>query len=376
VVVSENQPHSVKTGNKKLNLLIIYMKQLKMGKELKGQRIGILTAGGDCPGINAAIRGVGKTAIVKYGMKLVGISDGFTGMINKEFRELTEQDLSGILTLGGTILGTSREKPFKSTGRGKNEISKPVLIKEHYEQMGLDCLVCIGGNGTLKTAYLLSQEGLNVVGIPKTIDNDVWGTDITFGFDSAVNIATEAIDRLHSTANSHKRIMIIELMGHNAGWIALYSGIAGGGDVILIPEIEFKEEKIADYLLHRVSGNKPYSIVVVAEGIKNPIKDSCSAAQSLSRRITEMTGLEARETVLGYLQRGGTPSPMDRVLATQYGAAAADMIAARDFGKMVALKNTRIVSVPLSEVAGKLKLVQPDDPLVIQAMNMGTSFGI
>ncbi len=347
-----------------------------MGKELRGQRIGILTAGGDCPGINAAIRGVGKTAIVKYGMKLVGISDGFTGMINKEFRELNEQDLSGILTLGGTILGTSREKPFKSTGKGKNEISKPVLIKEHYEQMGLDCLVCIGGNGTLKTAYLLSQEGLNVVGIPKTIDNDVWGTDITFGFDSAVNIATEAIDRLHSTANSHKRIMIIELMGHNAGWIALYSGIAGGGDVILIPEIEFKEEKIADYLLHRVSENKPYSIVVVAEGIKNPIKDSCSAAQSLSRRITEMTGLEARETVLGYLQRGGTPSPMDRVLATQYGAAAADMIAARDFGKMVALKNTRIVSVPLSEVAGKLKLVQPDDPLVIQAMNMGTSFGI
>jgi len=170
--------------------------------------------------------------------------------------------------------------------------------------------------------------------------------------------------------------MIIELMGHNAGWIALYSGIAGGGDVILIPEIEFKEEKIADYLLHRVSENKPYSIVVVAEGIKNPIKDSCSAAQSLSRRITELTGLEARETVLGYLQRGGTPSPMDRVLATQYGAAAADMIAARDFGKMVALKNTRIVSVPLSEVAGKLKLVQPDDPLVIQAMNMGTSFGI
>ena len=210
-----------------------------MGKITRGQRIGILTAGGDCPGINAAIRGVGKTAIVKYGMNLVGISDGFTGMINKEYRELTEADLSGILTLGGTILGTSREKPFKSNGKGKNEISKPVLIKEHYEQMGLDCLVCIGGNGTLKTAHLLSQEGLNVVGIPKTIDNDVWGTDLTFGFDSAVNIATEAIDRLHSTANSHKRIMIIEVMGHNAGWIALYSGIAGGGDVILIPEIQY-----------------------------------------------------------------------------------------------------------------------------------------
>jgi ATP-dependent phosphofructokinase / diphosphate-dependent phosphofructokinase len=347
-----------------------------MGKIVRGQRIGILTAGGDCPGINAAIRGVGKTAIVKYGMKLVGISDGFTGMIHKEYRELSEHELSGILTLGGTILGTSREKPFKSTGKGKNEISKPVLIKEHYEQMGLDCLVCIGGNGTLKTANLLSLEGLNVVGIPKTIDNDVWGTDLTFGFDSAVNIATEAIDRLHSTANSHKRIMIIEVMGHNAGWIALYSGIAGGGDVILIPEIQYNEDKIAEYLLHRVSENKPYSIVVVAEGIRNPVKDSCSTAQSLSRKIGELTGLEARETVLGYIQRGGTPSPMDRVLATRYGSAAADMIAERNFGKMVALRNNEIISVPLADVAGKLKLVESNDPLVIQAQSMGTSFGV
>ncbi len=346
-----------------------------MGKLTKGQRIGILTAGGDCPGINAAIRGVGKTAIVKYGMSVVGISDGFTGMINKEYRELSEQDLSGILTVGGTILGTSREKPFKSTGKGKNEIKKPVLIKEHYEQLGLDCLVCIGGNGTIKTAHLLAQEGLNVVGIPKTIDNDVWGTDQSFGFDSAVNIAVEAIDRLHSTANSHKRIMIIELMGHNAGWIALYSGIAGGGDVILIPEIEYDDVKVADYLVQRVNDNKPYSIVVVAEGIKNTVKDSCSAAQSLSKRIKELTGLETRETVLGYIQRGGTPSPMDRVLATRYGSAAADLIAERNFGKMVALKNTEIISIPLSDVSGKLKLVDPKDPLVIQAQKMGTNFG-
>jgi 6-phosphofructokinase 1 len=347
-----------------------------MGKLMKGQRIGILTAGGDCPGINAAIRGIGKTAIVKYGMTIVGISDGFTGMINKEYRELTEHDLSGILTVGGTILGTSREKPFKSSGKGKNEIKKPVLIKEHYDQLGLDCLVCIGGNGTIKTAHLLAQEGLNVIGIPKTIDNDVYGTDLTFGFDSAVNIATEAIDRLHSTANSHKRIMIIEVMGHNAGWIALYSGIAGGGDVILIPEIQYSDDKVAEYLLHRVNENKPYSIVVVAEGIKNPLKESCSAAQSLSKRINELTGLETRETVLGYIQRGGTPSPMDRVLATRYGSAAADLIAARDFGKMVALRNTEIVSVPLSEVSGKLKLVEPNDSLVLQAQKMGTSFGI
>jgi 6-phosphofructokinase 1 len=346
-----------------------------MAKLAAAQRIGILTAGGDCPGINAAIRGVGKTAIVKYGMKVIGISDGFTGMIHKEYRELSEKDLSGILTVGGTILGTSREKPFKSGSGKKNEISKPVLIKEHYEQMGLDCLVCIGGNGTLKTAYLLSQEGLNIIGIPKTIDNDVWGTDVTFGFDSAVNIATEAIDRLHSTANSHKRIMVIELMGHNAGWIALYSGIAGGGDVILIPEIQYSEDKIAEYLLQRVEGNKPYSIVVVAEGIRNPEKDR-SVAQYLSRKITELTGLETRETVLGYIQRGGSPSPMDRILATRYGTAAADMIAQRDFGKMVALKNELVQSVPLSEVSGKLKLVEPGNPLITYAQNMGTSFGI
>jgi len=345
-----------------------------MVKMHNNQRIGILTAGGDCPGINAAIRGVGKTAIVKYGMKVIGISDGFTGLITKEYTELSEHDLSGILTLGGTILGTSREKPFKSSGKNKTEIKKPLLIKEHYQQMGLDCLVCIGGNGTLKTAYLLSQEGLNIVGIPKTIDNDVWGTDITFGFDSAVNIATEAIDRLHSTANSHKRIMLIELMGHNAGWLALYSGMAGGGDVILIPEIPHDEDKIAEYLLHRVDENKPYSIVVVAEGIKTPGKDR-SPAQYLSKRISELTGLEARETVLGYIQRGGSPSPMDRVLATRYGTSAADMIARKDFGKMVALKNNEIVSVPLAEVAGKLKLVDPNNALVVKAKNMGTNFG-
>jgi 6-phosphofructokinase 1 len=345
-----------------------------MGKNKRPQRIGILTAGGDCPGINAAIRGVGKTAIVKYGMEVIGISDGFTGMINKEYHDLTEHDLSGILTLGGTILGTSREKPFKGNTKGKKELSKPVLIREHYEQMGLDCLVCIGGNGTLKTAYLLSQEGLNVVGIPKTIDNDVWGTDVTFGFDSAVNIAAEAIDRLHSTANSHKRIMVIELMGHNAGWLALYSGVAGGGDVILIPEIPYNEEKIKEYLVTRAEENKPYSIVVVAEGIKVPQGEK-SPGHFISRRINELTGLETRETVLGYIQRGGSPSPMDRILASRFGATAANMIADRDFGKMVAQRNCTINSVPLAEVAGKTRLVELDNPILKQASDMGTSFG-
>jgi 6-phosphofructokinase 1 len=344
------------------------------GKNSRPQKIGILTAGGDCPGINAAIRGVGKTAIVKYGMQVIGISDGYAGLIHKEYRELTESDLSGILTLGGTILGTSREKPFKGSGKKKDEIRKPMLIKEHYEQIGLDCLVCIGGNGTMKTANMLSEEGLNVVGIPKTIDNDIWGTDMTFGFDSAVNIATEAIDRLHSTANSHKRIMVIEIMGHNAGWLALYSGMAGGGDVILIPEIPHDEKVVMDYLKKRADNNKPYSIVVVAEGVAIPEGED-SPARYLTRRIQEVTGLETRETVLGYIQRGGSPSPMDRVLASRFGAAAANLIAKGEFGKMVAQRNGEISSVKLSEVGGKTKLVGKDDPMVRQAREMGTCFG-
>lgn len=346
-----------------------------MGKNTVPKRIGILTAGGDCPGINAAIRGVGKTAIVKYGMKVIGISDGFTGLITKDYFELTESHLSGILTLGGTILGTSREKPFKAEGKKKNENAKPLLIKEHYEQLELDCLVCIGGNGTMKNAYMLSEEGLNVVGIPKTIDNDVWGTDMTFGFDSAVNIATEAVDRLHSTANSHKRIMVIEVMGHNAGWLALYSGMAGGGDVILIPEIPHDEDIIMKYLKKRADNNKPYSIVVAAEGIRIP-EDEVSAGNYLAKRIQEVTGLETRETVLGYVQRGGSPSPMDRVLASRFGAAAANLIAGNNFGKMVAHRNGEITSVKLSDVAGKTKLVETDDPMVKQAREMGTCFGI
>lgn len=345
------------------------------GKNGMPQKIGILTAGGDCPGINAAIRGVGKTAIVKYGMQVIGISDGYAGLIHKEYRELTESDLSGILTLGGTILGTSREKPFKGSGKKKDEVRKPMLIKEHYEQMGLDCLVCIGGNGTMKTANMLSEEGLNVVGIPKTIDNDIWGTDMTFGFDSAVNIATEAIDRLHSTANSHKRIMVIEIMGHNAGWLALYSGMAGGGDVILIPEIPHDEKVVMDYLRKRADNNKPYSIVVVAEGVAVP-EGETSPARYLTRRIQEETGLETRETVLGYIQRGGSPSPMDRVLASRFGAAAANLIAKGEFGRMVAQRNGEISSVKLSEVGGKTKLVGKDDPMVRQAREMGTCFGV
>nr|MBC8344499.1 ATP-dependent 6-phosphofructokinase [Bacteroidota bacterium] len=222
-------------------------------------RIGILTSGGDCPGLNAAIRGVGKSAIIDYKMKVFGFSSGFRGIIEKDYIELTEDKLSGILTLGGTVLGTSREKPFSNKNKFKKSIDKPELIKKHYKEMELDCLVCIGGNGTQTTAHLLAKEGLNIIGIPKTIDNDVEGTDWTFGFHSAVEISTEAIDRLHTTANSHKRIMVIELMGHHAGWLSLYAGIAGGGDLILIPEIRFKEENIINCIERRVRSNKPAS---------------------------------------------------------------------------------------------------------------------
>lgn len=342
-----------------------------MPKETKGMKIGILTAGGDCPGINAAIRGVGKTAIFEYGMKVYGISSGFRGLVDNNYAELDEGQLSGILTLGGTILGTSRDKPFKSDPTVENKV--PKIIKKNYLELGLDALVVIGGNGSMKTAHKLSLEGLNIVGIPKTIDNDVWGTDVSFGFDSAVWIATEAIDRLHSTANSHKRIMVIELMGHNAGWLTLYAGVAGGGDVILIPEIDYDMEYVARYLEKRAKNNKPYSIVAVAEGIRRP--KGVSAASYVSQFIQEITKLETRETILGYIQRGGTPTPMDRILSTRYGAKAVEFIAEGKFGIMVAKEGEHIVPVPLADVGGKVKLVPPDHSLVRKARKMGISFG-
>ncbi len=344
-----------------------------MNSSSKPKRIGILTAGGDCPGLNAAIRGVGKTAIVEYGMEVLGFNAGYSGLINSDYIELKEAQLSGILTLGGTILGTSREKPFKIVAEDGSDKHKPEKIIETYKNLGLDCVVCIGGNGTMKTAHLLSKEGLNVVGIPKTIDNDVWGTDVTFGFDSAVQIATEAIDRLHSTANSHQRVMIIEIMGHNAGWLALYSGLAGGGDIILLPEIPFDIQSVCKNIEKRYEKKKPYSIVVVAEGIDHP--KSQSAANYISTTIEAITGIETRETVLGYIQRGGSPTPMDRILATRYGAYATQCIAEGRFGSMVAIKKNELTTVPLEEVGGKLRLVEPDLGLILKARKMGVSFG-
>lgn len=338
-------------------------------------KIGILTAGGDCPGLNAAIRGVGKTAMLEYGMRLFGFSSGYTGLINNEFIELTENQLSGILTLGGTILGTSREKPYKKTKLpdGSKVLTKPEKIIQNYNNLELDCLVCIGGNGTQKTANLLAEEGLNVIGLPKTIDNDVWGTDMSFGFDSAFTVATEAIDRLHSTANSHGRTMVIEVMGHRAGWLALYSGLAAGGDIILIPEIPFKEELIVDYLVKRHALKKNSSIIVVAEGI-SPSRE-ISAAKYISNVIKEGAGFESRDTILGYVQRGGTPSPYDRILATRYGSKAAEMIAEGEFGKMVALNGNNMTCIPLSEAGSRTQLVDPGSPLVKKARHIGTSFG-
>ena len=337
------------------------------------KRIGILTAGGDCPGLNAAIRGVGKTAIVEYGMEVIGFNAGYAGLIYNDYTELKETQLSGILTLGGTILGTSREKPYKLVKEDGTENDKPEKIIENYRNLNLDCVVCIGGNGTMKTASLLTKEGLNIIGIPKTIDNDVWGTDITFGFESAVQVATDAIDRLHTTANSHQRVMLIEVMGHNAGWLALYAGVAGGGDIILMPEIPFNIRSVCKKIESRYEDKKPYSIVVVAEGIDHP--KNKSAASYIAEAIQTYTEIETRETVLGYIQRGGSPTPMDRILATRYGSFAAQCIAEECFGTMVAIRNNQLTTVPLEEVGGKLRLVEEDNPLVKKARKMGVSFG-
>ena len=326
-------------------------------------RIGILSAGGDCPGINATIRGVGKTALTHFGMEVIGIKSGFSGLLKNDCIPLDYNALSGLLNLGGTILGTSREKPFKVPLGGENP--KPQIIAENYRKLELDCLVCIGGNGTQKTAYKLSQLGMNIIGIPKTIDNDVWGTDISFGFYTAVDIATEAIDRLHSTASSHKRVMIIELMGHRTGWITLYAGMAGGADIILLPELGYDIKKVKQSILNRAEKGKPYSIVAMGEGLEMD-----------SALIEYETGIETRKTILGYVQRGGSPSAFDRNLATRLGGHATELIVAQQFNRMVCVRDDKITSVSLAEVAGKTRLVTSDHDLIIQGQRMGISFGI
>ena len=311
-------------------------------------KIGILTSGGDCPGINATIRGVCKTAINHYGMEVYGIHSGFRGLLDNDV------------------------EPFKKRLSAASE-DKPALMLKNIHDLGLDCIVCIGGNGTQKTAAKLAQAGVNVVSVPKTIDNDVWGTDVSFGFDSAVTIATDAIDRLHSTASSHQRVMVIEVMGHKAGWIALYSGMAGGGDVILIPELSYDIHNIGNTIIERLKKGKPYSIVVVAEGIQT--MDGKKAAEYIAQEIEYETGFETRETVLGYIQRGGSPTPYDRNLATRMGGHATELIASGQFGRMVSLQGAEIGSISLNEVAGKLKLVNENHDLIVQGKRMGICFG-
>ncbi len=367
--------------------------------------IGILTAGGDTPGLNAAIRGIGKTAANYGSMQVIGFRDGFRGLMENRSIRLDNGKLSGILTLGGTILGTSRDKPHKMPMGGK-KVDMTDVIFENYHKNHLDVLVCLGGGGTLKNAYRLSQKGLNIITLPKTIDNDIVGTDVTFGFDTALGIAVEAIDRLHSTASSHHRIIIVEIMGHRVGWLALGAGIAGGADAILLPEIPYTVDKLADSILERVSRGKRFSIVAVAEGAittegaskikavekklenaegeeRSKLKKKRKELESLYRGSTMqmaeelqvITGLETRVTILGHLQRGGTPSAADRLLATRLGTSAINYIKNEQYGIMVAAKGYQTEAVPLNEVAGKINYVPDDHPWIISARDVGTSFG-
>ncbi|CAB1248691.1 ATP-dependent 6-phosphofructokinase [Ruminococcaceae bacterium BL-4] len=356
-------------------------------------RVGILTSGGDCQGLNSAIRGVAKALYVRFGshVEIYGIADGYRGLIEGNARLMNPENFSGILTLGGTILGTSRQ-PFKMMRVVEDDsVDKVKNMKENYKKLKLDCLVILGGNGTHKTANLLSQEGLNIVTLPKTIDNDIWGTEITFGFYSAMNIATNVVDCIHTTATSHGRVFIVEIMGHKVGWLTLYTGVAGGADVILIPEIPYDIDEIADTIQRRNKNGKRFSILAVAEGAISKEESALSKKQlkaaraletqypSISYRIAERlgqkTGQEIRVTVPGHFQRGGSPCPYDRVLSTRFGTAAANLIAEKKFGNMVALQNGAIIPVPLSEVAGKLKRVPLDSEVIRTAREIGISFG-
>ncbi len=359
-------------------------------KKSATKTFGILTSGGDCPGLNATIRGVAKAASGRYDMNIMGIYNGFKGFIEGNIKPLNPENFSGILTVGGTILGTSREKPFKMSDNTDSDygIDKVEAIKENYKRFGLDCIVVLGGNGSQKTANLLYKEGLNVIGLPKTIDNDIFGTDITFGFHTAVDIATESIDRLHSTAHSHNRVMILEVMGHKAGWLALYSGVAGGGDVIIIPEIPYDIKSVSKHLIDRAKKGKSFSIVVAAEGAKSieeaemskkefkkKRQNSPAVGYSIAKELESQIDMDIRVSILGYQQRGGAPSPYDRIISTQFGTAAAELLYAGDYGKMVALENNKIVAKPLEEIAGKLKVVPKDHLLINNARLVGTCFG-
>ena len=370
------------------------------------KHIGILTSGGDCPGLNAAIRGLGKAAHGYFGMKVTGFRDGFRGVMENRTIPLDEITLSGILTVGGTILGTSRDRPDRMPVGGKILDATDVII-ENYEKNNLDVLVCLGGGGTQKAALKLKNKGLNIMTLPKTIDNDVAMTEVPFGFDTALGIATEAIDRLHSTAHSHHRIVVVEIMGHQAGWLALGAGIAGGADVILIPEIPYDVKCVARAIRQRMRDGKNFSIVAVAEGAvslkdashyrrahakKEQAKNKAEKKKAratlaeldlhhagntlrLARQLEELTHLESRVTILGYVQRGGAPSAVDRLLATRLGTVCADLIQQGAYGVMVAARGEGAEPVALEKVAGKRKTVPLNHPWIQSARHVGTSLG-
>lgn len=358
------------------------------------KKIGLLTGGGDCPGINAVIRAVVKTAINDYGLEVIGFKDGYYGLLKNLFVKLGLNDASGILTLGGTILGTSNtDNPFRVPVKKRGEIVFQDLSHKclkNYQKNNLDALICIGGDGSLNIAYKLFKKGLNIIGVPKTIDNDLKNTDLTFGFDSAVATATEAIDKLHSTAQSHHRVMVIEVMGRYAGWLALYSGLAGGGDIILIPEIPYGLDEICRKVEERNKKGKRFSIIVVAEGarpkggglvVREKIEKSTDPlrlggiGQKVAADIAAYTNLETRFTVLGHLQRGGTPTAFDRVLSTRLGREAVVLAVKKKFGSMVSLRGQDIIGVNLKDTVGNFRPVPLNSHLISCARSLGVSLG-
>ena len=355
------------------------------------RKIGLLTSGGDCPGLNAAIRGVARAAYETFDdVEIIGIADGYSGLIHGEYREMSKSDFSGILTLGGTILGTSRQSYRDMRVIGEDNVDKVQAMKHNFKKLKLDCLVTLGGNGTHKTANLLSEEGIPVIGLPKTIDNDIWGTDVTFGFQTAVNIATDVVDRIHTTAGSHGRVMVIELMGNKAGWLTLYAGIAGGADVVLIPEIPYDINKVAEAVEARAKAKKSFSIITVAEGAvsmdetrlkkreraqlreENPYK---TVAHRIAEAVHEKTGVETRAVIPGHVQRGGSPDPYDRLLSTRFGVHAAELIKQEIYGVTVAMIGDEVGHNPLRNVAGLTKLVPADHQLIRTAQDIGIHFG-
>ena len=360
------------------------------------KRIGVLTGGGDCPGLNAVIRAVAKTAIFQHGIDVWGIEDGYLGLIRNRIRRLRRDDVSNILTVGGTILGASNKaNPARfmvgkdSEGRNVFEDVRPRCI-QHFKERKLDLLVCIGGDGTISGAAQLTEVGIPCVGVPKTIDNDLMHTEVTFGFQTAVQIATEALDRIHTTASSHHRVMVLETMGRNAGWLALHAGSASGADVILIPEIPFDIDKVCQHCTERSRYGKAFTIIAVSEGAKpidgdvvvdrivhdspDPVRLG-GISEVVAEQIAQRTHLETRATILGHVQRGGTPCSYDRVLATIFGHAALELAASGQTNRMVAMQKGRIVSVPLEDVANKQRLVPLDSPLIAAARAVGTCFG-